>query len=46
MTVGWIVLGSGRHRRWWVGSAITAISVLTVIGMLSAIGVIGKMIIG
>ena len=44
--LGWIVLGSGRHRRWWVGTAITAISVLTVIGMLSATGVIGKTIIG
>jgi hypothetical protein len=43
MTVGWIVLGSGRRRRWWVG---TAILVLTVIGMLSATGVIGKTIIG
>lgn len=44
--LGWIVLGSGRHRRWWVGTAITAISVLTVIGMLSATGVIGRTIIG
>ena len=44
--LGWILLGSGRHRRWWVGTAITAISVLTVIGMLSATGVIGRMIIG
>jgi hypothetical protein len=44
--LGWIVLGSGRRRRWWVGIAITAISVLTVIGMLSATGVIGKTIIG
>lgn len=44
--LGWIVLGSGRRRRWWVGTAITAISVLTVIGMLSATGVIGKTIIG
>ena len=44
--LGWMVLGSGRRRRWWVGSAITAISVLTVIGMVSATGVIGKTIIG
>ena len=44
--LGWIVLGSGRRRRWWVGTAITAISVLTVIGMLSATGVILKTIIG
>jgi hypothetical protein len=31
---------------WWGGTAITAISVLTVIGMLSANGVIGMTIIG
>jgi hypothetical protein len=46
MKVGWIVLGSGGRRRWWVGSVITAILVLTVIGMLSTTGVIGMTIIG
>lgn len=45
-TLGWIVLGRGRLRRLWVGSAIAATSVLTVIGVLSATGVIGKVIIG
>jgi hypothetical protein len=44
--LAWIGLGPGRHRRWWVGSAIAAIFVLTVIGLLSATGVIGKVIIG
>lgn len=44
--LGWIALGSGGRRRWWVGKAITAISVLTVVGMLSATGVIGRTIIG
>jgi hypothetical protein len=44
--LGWIVLGSGGRRRWWVGTAITAISVLTVVGMLAATGVIGKTIVG
>ena len=44
--LGWIAFGPGRPRRWWVGSAITATSVLTVIGLLSATGVIGKVIIG
>ena len=44
--IGWIALGPGSRRRWWVGSAIAATSVLTVIGMLSATGVIGKVIIG
>jgi hypothetical protein len=45
-TLGWIALRAGRRRRWWVGSVITATSVLTVIGMLSATGAIGKAIIG
>jgi hypothetical protein len=44
--LGWIVLGPGRHRRWWIGSAIAATLVLTVLGLLSATGVIGKVIIG
>jgi hypothetical protein len=44
--LGWIVLGAGRGRRLWVGAAIAATLVLTVIGLLSATGVIGKVIIG
>ena len=44
--LAWIVMGPGSRRRWWVGSAIAAILVLTVIGLLSATGVIGKVIIG
>ena len=44
--LGWTGLGPGRHRRWWIGSAIAATLVLTVLGLLSAIGVIGKVIIG
>jgi hypothetical protein len=44
--LGWIALGPGRRRRWWVGSAIAATSVLTMIGLLSATGVIGRVIIG
>jgi hypothetical protein len=44
--LAWIGLSTGSQRRWWVGSAIAAISVLTVIGLLSATGVIGKVIIG
>jgi hypothetical protein len=44
--LAWIALGPSRRRRWWVGSAIAATSVLTVIGLLSATGVIGKVIIG
>jgi hypothetical protein len=44
--IAWIVLGAGRGRRLWVGSAIAATLALTVIGLLSATGVIGRVIIG
>jgi hypothetical protein len=44
--LGWIALGAGSQRRRWVGSAIAATLVLTVIGLLSATGVIGRAIIG
>lgn len=44
--LGWIALGAGRRRRWWVVTAITATLVLTVVGLLSATGVIGRVIIG
>jgi uncharacterized protein with PQ loop repeat len=46
--LAWIVLGPGSpgsRRRWWVGSAIAATLALTVIGLLSATGVIGRVII-
>jgi hypothetical protein len=43
--LGWIALGAGRGRRLWVGSAIAATLALTVIGLLSATGVIGRVII-
>lgn len=41
----WIELGSVRARRWWLASAIAVIAVLTVIGVLSSAGVIGRFII-
>ncbi len=33
-------------RRWWIGSALAAITVLTVVGLLSAFGLIGTFIVG
>lgn len=42
----WVELAAGRARRWWMASALAAITALTVIGMLSSAGVIGKFIIG
>jgi hypothetical protein len=44
--IGWIALGSGRPRRWWVGSALVAVAALTANGMLAATGVIGRTVVG
>lgn len=41
----WMALASPTTRRWWLASAIAAIAALTVIGVLSAAGVIGRFII-
>ncbi|MGE3272122.1 MAG: hypothetical protein AB7P40_25435 [Chloroflexota bacterium] len=41
--------GHVRHspyRRWWLTSVVVAVAALTVIGVLSATGVTGKLIIG
>jgi hypothetical protein len=35
-----------RTRRWWMASAAVGIAVLTAIGLLSAFGVIGRLIVG
>lgn len=43
--IGWIALGAGPRRRRWVGSALAATAVLSAIGLLSATGVIGRLII-
>lgn len=44
--LGWINLRPSPARRWWIGTAIAAIAVLTCIGLLAAFGVIGKIIVG
>lgn len=44
--LGWLWMGPGRGRRWWVGTAIVATLALTVIGLASATGMIGRMIVG
>lgn len=41
-----VELTSARARRWWLASALAAIAVLTVIGVLSGAGIIGRVIIG
>ena len=44
--IGWLVLGRPRPRRWWVGSGLVAVAILTVVGLLSALDVIGSFILG
>lgn len=43
--LGWIALGPGRPRRWWAASAVAAIAALTLIGLLTVTGVVGKAIV-
>lgn len=45
-TLGWMSLGRSRARRWWVGTAVVAVAVLISIGLLTAFGAAGKIIIG
>lgn len=45
--IAWGGALSGNPRRWrWIGSALAAVVVLTTVGLLSAFGVIGQVIIG
>lgn len=47
-TLCWVALtklASARARRWWLASAVAAIVALTVMGVLSAAGIIGQFII-
>jgi hypothetical protein len=45
-TLGWFRLASVRSRRLWVGSGLVATVILTVIGVLSTAGIIGRFIVG
>ena len=44
--LAWIALDNAAGRRRWVGTAVVAIAALTAIGLLSAFGVIGRVIVG
>lgn len=44
--LGWFGLASVRRRRLWVASGVVATVALTVIGVLSTVGVIGSFIVG
>ena len=39
-------LHESPRRRWWLGSAVAATAAMTAVGLLSAFGVIGQVIIG
>lgn len=43
--LGWIALGPGRARRWWVGTALAATAALLLYGLLSVTGVVGRAIV-
>jgi hypothetical protein len=45
--LAWVgALRASRRRMWWVGSVLAATAVATVIGLLSAFGVIGRAVVG
>ena len=46
LAIGWTVIGPSRARRWWLGSAVVAIGLATVVGILSGFGILGRAVIG
>lgn len=44
--LAWIGLDNAAGRRRWVSTAVVAIAALTAVGLLSAFGVIGRVIVG
>jgi hypothetical protein len=44
--VGWIALGPSRARRWWAWTALAATAALTLTGLFTAFGVLGRTVIG
>jgi hypothetical protein len=44
--LGWIGFASVRSRRLWVASGVVTTVALTVIGVLSTVGIIGRFIVG
>ena len=43
--LGWIGLGRSRARRWWAGTGLAAIAVMTLVGMLTVYGVLGRTVV-
>lgn len=46
LAIGWTVFGPSWARRLWAGSAMVAIGVATVVGILSGFGILGRTVIG
>ena len=47
VAIAWVgELRESAWRRWWIGSVIGATVVLTVVGLLSAFGVVGRWVVG
>jgi hypothetical protein len=44
--LGWLNLRTRRDRRWWVASVVVAALVALAIGLLSATGLIGRVVVG
>lgn len=44
--LAWVALGRGRSRRVWAVTAAAATAVATLVGLLSAFGVIGRVVVG
>lgn len=43
--IGWIGLRGSPARRWWAGTALAAVGVMTLVGMLTVYGVIGRTVV-
>lgn len=43
--LGWVALGPGHGRRWWIASAGVGIAALTALGILTVAGLSGRLII-
>jgi hypothetical protein len=43
--LGWIILGPGQPRRWWTATAAAVIAALLLLGILTVVGIIGKIIV-
>ena len=44
--IAWKVLGPTTARRWWMPAPLPAVGAATLVGLLSAFGMIGRVVIG